>query len=217
MDDKSNKPAIIFDFDGTLADSLYVMLRSLYWIIHHAQLPPEDISRLRGMTIVQVLRELKIPLWRALFLFRSVHNSMRDQMDSVALVPGVDEMIRSLAQTHQLFIASSNDEPNMLIFLQRFRLKSYFAKVYGGANPMHKAHILRKVIHENGLDARHTWYVGDQSWDIAAAHRAGLRAAAVAWGFSNLHVMQSRHPEVLVFSPDELTQYFSKSEPSPRA
>lgn len=216
MEDGSIKPAIIFDFDGTLADSLYVTLRALYEIIHHKQLPLEDISRLRGMTMVQVLRELKIPLWRALFLMGPVHNSMRDQMDSVALVPGVDEMIRSLAETHRLFIASSNDVPNMLIFLQRFKLKAYFTNVYGGANPLRKAHLLRKVVRENGLHAKDTWYVGDQAWDVTAAHRAGMRAAAVAWGFSNLHVMQSRHPEVLVFSPDELTQYFVKNENSPR-
>ena len=210
MADDQQKAAILFDFDGTLADSLYVTLKTLYELIHREPLPAEDISRLRGMTMTQVLHELKIPFWRALFLKKKVYNAMRDRMDNVALIPGVDEMIKALAREYRLFIVSSNDAPNVLIFLQRFRLKEYFAGVYGDANPLRKAKLLRKVLKENSIRTQDSWYVGDQVWDVTAAHHAGLRAAAVAWGFSNLHLMRSRRPELLAFSPDELVQYFAQ-------
>lgn len=208
----TDKPAIVFDFDGTLADSLYATLRTLYELIHREQLPVEDISRLRGMTMVQVLRELKIPLWRALFLKQAVYRGMRDRMDDVALVPGIDEMVKLLAGDFRLFIVSSNDVPNVMIFLQRFRLKAYFTQIYGDANPLRKARVLRKVIRENGLNDREAWYVGDQAWDIKAAHRVGMKAAAVTWGFSNIHVLESCRPEVLAFDPTELARGLMKQE-----
>ncbi len=204
--------SIIFDFDGTLADSLYATLRVLYELIHREPLPPEDVSRLRGMTLVQVLRQLKIAPWRALFMKEKVHNAMRDRMDDVALIPGVDEMIKALSADYQLFIASSNDAANVQIFLQRFELKRYFTGVYGDANPLRKARLLRKVIAENSLDSKRTWYVGDQPWDMRAAHRAHVHAAAVAWGFSNLHVLKATRPEVLAFSPGELVEYVHAHE-----
>lgn len=204
-------PAIIFDFDGTLADSLYATLSTLYQLIHRQALPMEDISRLRGMTMIQVLHQLKVPLWRALFLKEKVHAAMRDRMDGIALIPGIDELVRQLAETHQLFVASSNDAANVQIFLQRFNIKSYFVGVYGDANPLFKARLLRRIVRDNQLDPRRTWYVGDQAWDITAAHRAGMRAAAVAWGFSNLHVLKGRKPDVLAFGPDELKRAFAQS------
>ena len=200
------RPAIIFDFDGTLVDSLYTTLTVLYELIHRQALPMEDISRLRGMSMTQVLRQLKVPLWRALFLRDKVHAAMRDRMDGIALIPGMDELVHELAGTHRLFVASSNDAANVQIFLQRFNLKATFEGVYGGANPLLKARLLRRIIRDNKLDARSAWYIGDQSWDITAAHRAGMRAAAVAWGFSNLHVLKARKPDTLAFSPDELAR-----------
>ena len=200
------RPAIIFDFDGTLADSLYATLSTLYHLIHREPLPMEDISQLRGMTMIQVLHKLKVPLWRALFLKESVHNEMRDRMDDIALIPGMDELVRALAKDYRLFVASSNDVANVQIFLQRFNIKSSFEGVYGDANPMFKARVLRRIIRDNHLVPKRTWYVGDQAWDISAAHRAGMRAAAVAWGFSNLHVLKTRKPDALAFSPDELAR-----------
>lgn len=205
-------PVIIFDFDGTIADSLYATLSVLYGLMHRKPLPPEDISRLRGMTMVQVLRQLKIPVWRALFWRKKVHQAFRDRMDSIAVIPEIDEAIATLAQSHDLYVVSANDAPNMRIFLGRFQLEPYFKGIYGGANPIGKARLLRKVLREHQIDPAHAWYVGDQPWDVTAAHRVGMKAAAVAWGFSNLHILKSRKPEVLAFSPNELAQYIADHE-----
>ena len=203
----ANKPAIIFDFDGTLADSLLATIHILYRLTHNNAMPAEDVSQFRGMTVVQILRRLHIPLWQALFLKQKVYGAMRDQMDHVALIPGMDEAVRALAANHRLFVVSSNDAPNVRLFLGRFQLERYFAGIYGDANPLRKAKVLREAMQENSLTANNTWYVGDQPWDVHAAHRAGMKAVAVTWGFSNLHVLKASRPEALAFSPDELVQY----------
>ena len=55
---------LIFDFDGTLADTL-PQARILFDNLKlRAPLTDEEIARWRGMTIINVLREVKIPIWK---------------------------------------------------------------------------------------------------------------------------------------------------------
>lgn len=202
---------VIFDFDGTVADSLMASLAVLYEVTHGAPLPKEDISRLRGMTIIRVLHELKVPLWRAVFLLRRARARFLYHMDQVALVPGMDNIVRSLAEQHKLFILSSNNEANVRLFLKRVGLETCFAQIYGNAKPWQKKRALRKLLRVEHLIPRDAWYVGDQIWDIRAAHAVSMRAVAVTWGFSNLRVLKSSRPDALVFTPDELLRCFTNN------
>ncbi len=195
--------AVIFDFDGTIADSFSVMLRVVHELLHREQ-SKDDISKLRGKSSLQALRELKIPLWRAYFLVAKVRRRMAWYVDEIDLVPGMDQIIRKLAQKYALYVVSANSAANVHASLQRFGVDDCFAAVYGGVVPWRKGRALRRLAREHQLKPHDTWYVGDEDLDIIAAHRAGMKAAAVTWGFSNIHVLKSQRPEALVFDSDEL-------------
>ena len=202
---------VIFDFDGTIADSLQASLAVFYEVTHRTPLPREDVSRLRGLTAVRLLHELNIPVWRALFLARKARLKFATHVDEIDLIPGMDVAIRTLAKRYKLFVLTSNNEANVRRFLRRFELEAYFAAVYGGAKPWRKEKVLRRLMRHEGIDAPAAWYVGDGAWDVRAAHAAGLKAVAVTWGFSNLHVLKKSAPEALVFTADELIRCFSNN------
>lgn len=205
MHDRSS-PALIFDFDGTLVDSLQVSLDILYRLIHDKPLPVEDISELRGMTMMQVLHRLRVSPWRALFIRPKAYKAMSERLGELELVPGVAELLQTLAGRYRLYILSSNDRANISAALERFGIGKYITAVQGGANPLSKAHALLRLQHKYRL--AHPWYIGDQANDIRSAHRVDMKAAAVSWGFSNLHALESTHPDLLVFTPMELEQFF---------
>jgi len=204
VSNKHLKSAIVFDFDGTLVDNLLVSLQIIYQLVHHKPMPHEDISRLRGMTLLQVLRQLGVAPWQAILLRGKVYRAMSDRSLEIVLVPGIANTLRRLAKDHQLFILSSNSPQNIHAVLKRFELDQFIVAVSGGANPLLKRRKLKQLARQYHLKPRSTWYVGDQIWDIQAAKRAGMHSAAVAWGFSNLHVLELAHPEYLAFTPEEL-------------
>lgn len=199
--------AIVFDFDGTIADSFPVALHIAHELFGW-RFSKDDISRLRGMKTRQILHELRVPLWRAPFLAARIRRRMVARMDQIPIIPGLDESIRRLAGRYKLFVLSSNSAANVRTFLRRYDIDAPFAAVYGSMLPWHKARVLRRLMRRHGLVKADVRYVGDTDMDIAAAHHAGTAAVAVAWGYSNIHVLQRHHPEALVFTPDELEEYF---------
>jgi len=208
--EQDQKPAVIFDFDGTIADSLVATLHVLYDLVHHKPLPKEDISRLRGMGIRAMLHALHIPLWRALLLISRTRHGLTRYMDDIELIDGMDNAVRELSKTHELFVLSSNDVPSIRVFLKRFHLDRYFTDVVGEATPWYKSRALKRLMRQHNLASSTTWYVGDRTWDVQAARRVHAKSVAVAWGYSNLHVLRSNQPDALVFTPEELVTVLQK-------
>lgn len=207
-----DQTVVVFDFDGTIADSLMASLAVMYEVTHRTPLPKEDISRLRGMSAYRIMHELHVPMWRALFLLRKARSNFSLYIDEVALVTGMDEIIHSLSNQHKLFILSSNNEANVRLFLKKVGLETCFAQIYGGARPWNKGRALRRLARAEGFDVRQAWYVGDGVWDVRAAHAVGMRVVAVGWGFSNIHVLKSSQPDKLVITPEELLRCFANHD-----
>jgi phosphoglycolate phosphatase len=200
----NNKSVVIFDFDGTLADSFLVAMNAFCEATRREPMPREDISRLRGMGVLQLLRELEIPLWRVPFLAWRVRQMMHAQVERIDLVPGVAEMVRKLARQHQLFIVSSNSPANIRNVLRRFDIADCFADIYGDAQPLRKYRKLRKLLGDKKLAVDKVWYIGDTTGDIEAAHIVGAKSVAVSWGYNNIAALERHRPDKLVFSPEEL-------------
>lgn len=201
--------AIIFDFDGTIADSFLTTLQVIYKATHQAALPNEDISRLRAMNMYQLSRALHISWWRLIFLTRRVRRLMRDEMSGIILIPGIEEAIKILSKQYKLFVLSANSTNNVRAFLHRNEIDNYFSGIFGNANPLSKRRKLLELIERNGLSKQHSWYIGDEAQDIKAAKHVGIKSIAVAWGYSNIHVLQAQRPDALLFSPDELIVLFN--------
>lgn len=208
MDDV--RPPVVFDFDGTIADSFLAVLRELYMAVRHRPLPPEDVERLRHHSLLQALRQLQIPWWRALVAARGVRSRMASDMGTISPIQGIADVIRKLAETHELFILSSNDALNVRSFLELHGLAACFVDVRGDADPLRKAPGLRSLVREHQLNVKTAWYVGDQPWDVRAAHNVGMKAAAVTWGYSTEASLKQQHPEVVVMRASELLTLFSR-------
>jgi phosphoglycolate phosphatase-like HAD superfamily hydrolase len=204
--------AIIFDFDGTIADSFLTALDVLYELTHRDEpLPKEDISRLRGLTTRGVLHELGIPPWNVPFLAIRARRALAGRLSEIPLIPGIDKAIKKLSKRYTLFVLSSNSRENVRAFLERFAMADCFQDVYGSASPLWKQRKIKQLLRENDLVASTTWYIGDETRDVQAAHSVGLNMAAVTWGYNNLHALKGQNPEALIFTPDELVRCFENN------
>lgn len=196
---------IIFDMDGTIADSFDYVLG---FLIKQGGLPSvadKDKSKLRNLSMVGMARRLGFRRWQMLYLFIKGRRLMSRSIENVQPFSGLTEIIRKLhAEGHELFIISSNSSRNVNHFLQHYQLDEYFIKVYGGVGWFGKAPALRRLLKEQNLDIKQSVYIGDELRDVEAAQSVGMRVVAVSWGFASRSNLVDLKPTAIADTPDEL-------------
>ncbi len=204
---------LIFDFDGTIADTFAFLLETAHeWIPgeHFDYLADKPLESLRDYALKDILKELKIPFYKLPSLVTLARNHISKSIEKIPLIPGMD---RALAQLHQdgyhLGIVTSNGKQNTQNFLNHHQL-SYFDFIHSGKHLFGKHHILKRVIKAHHLSPQHTIYVGDEVRDIEAAHKAGLPIISVSWGLNTPVILQTAHPDYLINKPDQLLPQIKK-------
>ena len=198
--------ALIFDFDGTIADTFETVVGIFYELPGRKKfLTPEEIQKLRGLSLAGVTEELHVSPWRIPFLLMLGRRRMKRRMHTIKAHAGIPEMIKKLHnEGHQLYILSSNSERNIQLFLSRHDMAYAFVKIYGGVGLFGKAHMLKKVIKQNRLDRKDTWYVGDEVRDVAGAKAADVRIMAVGWGYNTAEILAKHEPTKLIGKPADI-------------
>ena len=197
---------LLFDFDGTLADSFSVVVDIFYENTGHPRIEdPELIAYLRKQPIMVAAKELRVSPIQVPRLLVKGRKMMAERMDSVRLFDGMDEALQQLhAKGYDMQIMSSNSAHNINQFLEANGIASYFTKVYGGIGLLNKAAALKKVMRQNNLRPEQCIYIGDESRDIEGARKAGLPCVSVSWGYNDEILLRSRKPAALVSSAQEL-------------
>jgi len=107
-------PLVIFDLDGTLADSLPWFLRNVNGVadkFSFRRIQDQDIEALRGLGSREILRRLEVPLWKLPGIARHMRRLKAEHLASIALFPGVDTMLRALADGGvRMALVSSDNE-----------------------------------------------------------------------------------------------------------
>jgi len=204
--------AVIFDFDGTIADSFGEVIALIHQLTGtHERMTEKEIERLRGMSAYRVARELEIKPWKIPFLVAKGRRLLRKEMSKIPIFSGIPDVIQTLShQGHKLYIMSSNSVQNIHELLDRETLDNEFIKIYGGVGLFGKARVLKKILRQNKLRAQDTYYVGDEVRDIEGAQRAGVHIISVTWGYNNAKALAAHNPDWLVDSPQELPQVVGK-------
>jgi phosphoglycolate phosphatase len=201
----------IFDFDGTIADNLRDVVRIVNEldILGGRKLSDKDVKELRKLSSMQALRKVKIPFWRLPRLLRQGLNVFRVHIPNMKTVPGLPAVIRSMYKGgNRLFIVSTNSEENISLFLDSHQLGAYFEKVYSSRNIFGKAAVLSGVLRDKRLLPEETIYIGDETRDITAARRSGLRIASVTWGYNDASILEKYRPDFLIDKPRQLLEIY---------
>lgn len=200
---------IIFDLDGTLADSFELALEIAHDLTGIPRLNEQEMARLRRLPVLKVVRELGIPLRRVPGLVLKARQRMHERMHEVHSFKGIPQVVAALHQQgHHLLVMSSNSEQNVRVFLRAHDLEQYVSGVYGGVGLFDKAGALRKVVRRNKIARDTCYYVGDEVRDVAAAKKVGVHAVAVGWGYQDADALAEQKPFALVQKPKDLKQLF---------
>lgn len=198
--------AIIFDFDGTIADSFDYVASFLERHVRRGRpLTHEEREKLRGMTMHQMARHLGSPWWYLPVLFIVGRRAMGKAIYNVPIFEGMGRTIDKLhAEGHELMIVSSNNNRNIKRSLKQHHLHKYFTDIAGNAGFFGKRRAIRRILRRNSLRHEDAVYVGDEARDVIAAKEAGVRIIAVSWGFDKRHILEALKPTAIADKPADV-------------
>jgi phosphoglycolate phosphatase len=197
---------VLWDFDGTLADTLGSVLEIFNELAPGFDLAPiTDVQAIRDTMPLQFLRAHRIPLWKLPALRLALIARQKEEMSSIRLYPGMPEVLSGLGREGcRMGIVSSNSEENIRSCLRANAAEACFEFVVGYPRLFGKQRVLRRIVRKSGLARRDVLYVGDEVRDIAAARSAGIDVAAVTWGINTPSLLARHSPSRLIDRPEQL-------------
>ncbi|HXK52910.1 HAD-IA family hydrolase [Candidatus Nomurabacteria bacterium] len=198
---------IIFDFDGTIADSFNFLLKvvnsnpSKYGI---DGIDANEIPKLRSLSMRYIFREFNINVFKIPRFVKMLREEMRNNLSDLALIEGMAEIISGL-QSHgyKIYILTSNDRRIVTAYLKMHKI-SGILDIYSGRKLFKKHRLIKKMLRKKHLRKKETLYVGDEIRDIVACEKAGIDIASVTWGFNDSATLAKKSPKFLVDTPEQL-------------
>ena len=137
-------------------------------------------------------------------LIAELKSELRKRIDDIRPVQGIPEGLQVLKERGvEMGILTSNSKSNVEAFLSNCGLADHFTFLETGSPIFGKARLLRRIL-EAAASSDAAIYVGDETRDITAARRVGIRAAAVCWGANTRKALEDMNPDFLLEHPSEL-------------
>jgi phosphoglycolate phosphatase len=198
---------VIFDFDGTLADSFPWLLSIVDQLAAKHNLPQankNEIEAMRGYDAKTLMKMYRVPLWKVLLMARDTRAMMAAEVHKIRLFDGMERLLRQLAaQGIQLAVVTSNSYENVRQVLG-VELTALFDYYECGVSIFGKQDKFRKIQKKSGLAEHEIFAIGDETRDIEAARSAHIACGAVAWGYARVDILQAYAPQEVFFSVEEI-------------
>lgn len=187
---------IIFDFDGTLADTTATILRTYRMAIDElgAESRTDDECKATiGVPLREGFRQLypqysEAELDRCVTTYRRIFNANKANLVP-ELYPGVRETLEKLSQMGiQMSVASSRSRESLVEFCDDNNITHYFSLILGADDVAHAKPDPEPVLitlNRLGKSADRAMMVGDMPVDIAMGSSAGCRTVGVTYGNSS--------------------------------
>jgi HAD superfamily hydrolase (TIGR01662 family) len=201
---------IIFDFDGTIADTMpFSFGRSLELLKNEKiDLPEKEILRkIRSNSYLELMREFKLSWLRIPFIIKIVKQTQKElyhEIDKIGTFPGMKNLLKDLKKKgYRIGILSSNMLRNVRKFIKKNDL-NFFDILYCESNILGKHQTFIKMMKKYSLTPDEIIYIGDEIRDIVASHRVGIKMIGVPWGMNTVAALKKNGIDYMIKKPAEI-------------
>jgi len=191
---------IIFDFDGTLADTFHWFISVINKVAEKykfRKIKISEVETLRGYSAKKVIKHLKIPFWKIPIIANHMRALMAKDISKIVLFEGVDGLLQQLSNKGvRLAVVSSNSYDNIsqILGTENMALIDY---IECGVSIFGKTAKLRKIIMKSGVKDNESIFIGDEVRDIEAAKNINIASGAVSWGYNRIEKLIEQFPDRL--------------------
>lgn len=206
--------AILFDFDGTIADTHDAFLEIVNDLADEFGYPRVDqvqLERLKNLSSMDIIKYSEIPTLKIPFIIKRVKKELSQRIAYLKPYYAIDKALLSLYDKGYLMgIVTSNLAENVVTFLKNNSLDKFFSFIHSGTTLFGKNKMINKVLREHKLRCEDVIYVGDETRDIHAAKKSNIIMISVGWGFNSPTILAQHQPDFLVYHPAELVEIVEK-------
>ncbi len=200
---------IIFDFDGTLADSIPWLLTILDDLATRHGFGPvvaAEMASLRRSGTREILKRLHIPSWKVPAIARDLRRLKAAAADDIPLFAGVREMLLALRTRDVTLGIASSDSAGSIRRTLGPELTACIRHFECSAGLFGKAARLRRLARAASVPVSSAIYIGDELRDAAAAAKARVSFGAVSWGYADAAVLAACRPARLFTRVEDLVR-----------
>lgn len=188
---------LIFDFDGTLVDSLPILAKHVNAVREKFNLPELNEQILRGKGARDVVKELGLSWLSFARLVRAVRPAIQEETKLLRLHRGMKRVLQ--IEGHIIGILTSNSKEVVEAVMDREHLSPDF--IHADASIFGKHHALGRFLKTKPMNPI---YIGDEVRDVEACRKTHVPVIAVTWGHNTEDALAAAQPDYLVHSPQEL-------------
>ncbi|EXD17607.1 HAD family hydrolase [Acinetobacter baumannii] len=203
--------AIIFDMDGTLVDSFSFFLGALNQLAKKHKFKSvelHEVEQYKHLSPKEIMKEMNVSKWKLPWIAKDFIRLMKERDQEVYMFEGMrDHLIELHKRGYTLAIITSNSKENCQSILGK-ELCELFSHIDGGSSIFGKAKRIKRVLNILNLNKEQAIYVGDQTTDGEAAHKAGIDFAAVGWGYTSAEKLKTIQPKVVLNDLATMKEFF---------
>ena len=200
-------PLIIFDFDGTLADTQSSIVETFHATMDRMGRPRISDEAIRSVIGLPLKQNFTVAAGfsdaeadEAVIIYRELFDEIAHR--SVVLFPGVLETVRTLFERGvPMAVASSRSERSLHDLLGLLGLDQYLTHIYGTGSVEHgkpAPDMVLLILDEMKADPKQTLVIGDTSFDIEMGSAAGCYTCAVTYGNQSLEQLSASKPNYII-------------------
>jgi phosphoglycolate phosphatase len=213
------KKAVLFDLDGTLADTIQDLAGAVNRCLSRRGLPEHDIELFKLMVgegfrnlVTRALPErLRSDAYVESARAEAAADYAERCLDETRPYPGVRELLSALAARSVPFVVLSNKPDELTKKVVSGLFPDFAFALVRGESPRFP----RKPDPASALDAcallgaapGETLYLGDSGVDMETAKAAGFLALGALWGFRSEAELRESGADALLASPLDLLEY----------
>jgi HAD superfamily hydrolase (TIGR01509 family) len=203
---------VVFDFDGTLLDSMKIIFEALNEALSKRNLQKislDLLGRMAGRPLSDIIKaKMYVPehTIEAIEkdLFKAYVNFCRT---SCQLLPNVENTLKTLKSKHvKLGLLTTTPREPLKVAVKRLAISNYFdimlAKDEAKSKPDPDG--LNQIITEFGVNRDECLYVGDSPIDILTGKAAGIRTIAVTTGLATVEQLKENAPDDIITNLEQL-------------
>ncbi|MEX2014860.1 MAG: HAD hydrolase-like protein, partial [Candidatus Saccharimonadales bacterium] len=202
---------VVFDFDGTLADSEKIII-SIYdhfaAVNNKPKLTGEIKQKLRDGTTRQAIMWAGIKFWQIPKLLNLARIEYKKRSAKIKIFTGMKSLVKELGKDFDIYILSTNNERTVRRILKSNNFKTDVI-ILKGSSVFGKEKALKRLLKNNNYERTASWMIGDEMRDIEAGNKSGLNTIGVTWGLQSKMGLNRARPDYIAEKPEDIAKFIS--------